>query len=189
MLKNQRNLQPAPRLQWADCHIPHIDTLHPATRSLSERRALPANSGKGQPPAASLLRPPAPLARRSLSPFVPLSLCPCLFVPGLSTPLPSNGNHHPAIGNISSPSSPAPRPPLHRAQPAPAMCALSARIAMNPLDIAVLFSGGEQPRPTLSPGGQRKDGALGGDNWISAGGRPRQSSFARRRDGPGTSPA
>ena len=201
MLKNQRNTlqarsgQPLP-LQWADCHIPHIDTVYPGTRSLSERRALPANSGNGQPPAASLIRPPAPwslvplvprsLGPWSLGPLVPWSLSFC------SLPLhppPSKGNHHPAIGNISSPSSPAPKPPLHREQPAHTMCALSARISMNPLDIAVLFSRRERHRPTLSPGGQRKDGAFGGGNWISGGERPRRSSSARRRDGPGTSPA
>jgi len=193
MLKNQRNTlqarsgQPLP-LQWADCHIPHIDTVYPGTRSLSKRRALPANSGNGQPPAASLIRPSAPLVPWSLNPCFsdPYSLFP---VPCLCTPLPSKGNHHPAIGNISSPSSPAPKPPLHREQPAHTMCALSARISMNPLDIAVLFSRRERHRPTLSPGGQRKDGAFGGGNWISGGERPRRSSSARRRDGPGTSPA
>ena len=51
MLKNQRNTLPAhpgqPQpLQWADCHIPHVDTVHPGTRSQSERTPLPS---KGKP--------------------------------------------------------------------------------------------------------------------------------------------
>jgi len=96
MLKNHRNTlqakpgQPQP-LQWADCHIPHIDTLYPGTRSLSERLALTANSGNGQPPAASLIRPSAPLVPWSLNPCFsdPYSLFP---VPCLCTSLPSKGN-------------------------------------------------------------------------------------------------
>ena len=96
MLKNQRNtLQAKPAkpqpLQWADCHLPHVDTPYPGTRSLSERRALPANSGNRQPAAASLIRPSAPLVPWSLNPCFsdPYSLFP---VPCLCTPHPSKGN-------------------------------------------------------------------------------------------------
>jgi hypothetical protein len=98
MLKNQRNTlhaksgQPQP-LQWADCHIPHIDTVYLGTRSQAQRQALPANSGNGQPPPASLLRLPTPLVPWSLGPSVPRSLVPRLSVPCLCTPLPSKGNH------------------------------------------------------------------------------------------------
>ena len=119
MLKNLRNTlqakpgQPQP-LQWADCHIPHTEFPIPGARSQAERRALPANSGNGQPPAASLIRPSAPLVPWSLNPCFsdPYSLFP---VPCLCTPHPSKGNHHPTIGNIASPSSLAslvPRAPL-----------------------------------------------------------------------------
>jgi len=96
MLKNQRNTlqakpgQPQP-LRWADCHIPHTDSVYPGTRSLSERLAPTANSGNGQPPAASLIRPSAPLVPWSLNPcFSDPSLFP---VPCLCTPHPSKGNH------------------------------------------------------------------------------------------------
>ena len=48
MLKNQRNnllahAVPQP-LRWADCHLPHIETVYPGTRSQSDRTPLPSKS-------------------------------------------------------------------------------------------------------------------------------------------------
>jgi len=46
MLKNQRNnllanAVPQP-LRWADCHLPHTETVYPGTRSQSDRTPLPS---------------------------------------------------------------------------------------------------------------------------------------------------
>jgi len=50
MVKNQRNLQPATRLQWADCHIPHTDHPIPGARSQAERETpLPSNGNHHSP--------------------------------------------------------------------------------------------------------------------------------------------
>lgn len=54
MLKNQRNnLQAKPGtpqpIQWVDCHIPHVDTLHPGTRTPAEREAKKSAASSAAP--------------------------------------------------------------------------------------------------------------------------------------------
>jgi len=39
-------------LQWADCHLPHVDTPHPGTRSHAQRQPDTANSADATPDSA-----------------------------------------------------------------------------------------------------------------------------------------
>ena len=161
MLKNHRNTpqansgQPQP-LQWADCHIPHIDTVYLGTRSVSERRALPANSGNGQPPAASLIRPSAPW---SLGPSIPdfLIPTPCSLFPASAPPSPPKvTTPPPPTPTDRAPLAPSISPLLLCGQRrAYAMCAEIACISMIPHHILVFIFAAiplikpRQPRTTL----------------------------------------
>lgn len=137
----------ADRLQWNDCHIPHIDTAYPCTRSAAERLAASAVSGEGTKTTPlptkgnhlcsknSACPTHSAIERRTTGELTPVSGA---FSPSKSTPSPPKVTRQTWRTSPLTPRTP--QPGEHRAN---AKCAEIRLISLIPQDIHVLIVTGD----------------------------------------------